>query len=83
MAREPTDLVPVTEARTPDLYEQKFMADRNDLNAEKEEEKEFEEQNDSNRPVIKNDFYFQEVLAITQDYLRLLKTPQAAAIGKR
>lgn len=26
MAREPTDLVPVTEARTPDLYERKFMA---------------------------------------------------------
>jgi hypothetical protein len=25
MAREPTDLVPVTEARTPDLYERKFM----------------------------------------------------------
>jgi len=26
MAREPTDLVPVAEARTPDLYERKFMA---------------------------------------------------------
>lgn len=26
MAREPTDLVPVTEGRTPDLYERKFMA---------------------------------------------------------
>ncbi len=63
------------------INEQKFMADRAELNAEKEEEKEFEQLNDPNRPVVKRDFYFNECLAITQDYARLLRT-QPGAIGK-
>ena len=60
------------------------MAEKAELTAEKQEEKEFEELNDPNRPVVKRDYYFNEVLAITADYLQLLKrAPQAAAVGQR
>ena len=65
------------------LNETKFMADRAELNTEQEEEKEFEEMNDPNRPVVKRDYYFNEALAITLDYMRMINAPQAAVIGKR
>jgi carboxyl-terminal processing protease len=59
------------------LNEQKFLADRGDNTAEKDEEKELEEQNDPNRPVVKRDYYFNEALTITLDYLRLMKVASA------
>jgi carboxyl-terminal processing protease len=66
------------------LNREKFMAHKAELTAEKQEEKEFEEQNDPNRPVVKRDYYFNEVLAITTDYIQLLKTgAQSAAVGRR
>jgi carboxyl-terminal processing protease len=65
------------------LNREKFMAEKAELTAEKAEEKELEELNDPNRPVVKRDFYFNEVLAVTSDYVRMLGTPQAAAVGKR
>jgi carboxyl-terminal processing protease len=65
------------------LQEDKFMADRAELNAEKEEEKTFEEMNDPNRPVVKRDYYFNEALDITLDYLNMLKTQGAGAVGQR
>jgi carboxyl-terminal processing protease len=55
------------------LNEQTFLADRAELNADKEEEKKFEELNGSSSgPVFKRDFYNNEALAITLDYLRLV-----------
>jgi carboxyl-terminal processing protease len=65
------------------LNEEKFLAERKELNAEREEEKEFEEQNDPDRPVVKRDYYFNEALAITADYVGLLRSPRAEAIGRR
>ena len=65
------------------LNKEKFIADKADLSAEKQEEKELEELNDPTRPVVKRDYYFNEVLAITTDYCKLFKTPQAAAVGRR
>ena len=59
------------------------MAEKAELTAEKQEEKELEELNDPNRPVVKRDFYFNEVLAITTDYAAMLNSPQAATVGKR
>jgi carboxyl-terminal processing protease len=65
------------------LNREKFMAEKAELTAEKHEEKELEEQNDPNRPVVKRDYYFNEVLAITTDYVAMLNAPQAATVGKR
>ncbi|MBI3838859.1 MAG: carboxy terminal-processing peptidase [Planctomycetia bacterium] len=65
------------------LNEAKFMAERAELNSEKQEEGEFDELNDPNRPVFKRDYYGNEVLAIATDYVRLLGAPQAAAVGQR
>ena len=60
------------ERKTISLNEEKFMADKAELTAEKQEEKEFEELNDPNRPVVKRDYYFNEVLDITTDYAKML-----------
>jgi carboxyl-terminal processing protease len=69
------------------LNKDKFLADKAELSAEKQEEKELEEQNDPNRPVVKRDYYFNEVLAITADYVSMLSGPHAATttntVGKR
>jgi carboxyl-terminal processing protease len=64
------------------LNREKFIAERGELTPEKQEEKEFEELNDPDRPVVKRDYYFNEVLDITTDYTRLLGTPQAAAVDR-
>lgn len=60
------------------LNEEEFFAERAELDAEKEEEKQLEEQIQPDDEVIKRDFYFNEVLAITSDYFRLLQTNQIA-----
>jgi carboxyl-terminal processing protease len=66
------------------LNKEKFLAEKNELSPEKQEEKELEELNDPDRPVVKRDYYFNEVLDITADYLRLLESgPQAAAVDRR
>ncbi|MEX0978039.1 MAG: carboxy terminal-processing peptidase [Pirellulales bacterium] len=64
------------------LNKEKFIADKGEMTAEKQEEKEFEELNDPNRPVVKRDFYFNEVLDITTDYAGLLGSTQAAAVER-
>lgn len=58
------------------VNEEEFLADRRDLNAEKEEEKQFEQQANGKGKdeVVKRDFYFNEVLAIAIDYLKELKS---------
>jgi carboxyl-terminal processing protease len=52
------------------LNREKFLADQADRDVDKEEEKEFDDSN-AKRPVVKRDFYVNEVLAITDDYIRL------------
>lgn len=58
------------ERKTVTLNEAKFMAERSDLNADKEEQKEIEELNDPSQPGIKLTYYLKEVLAIATDYLQ-------------
>ncbi len=60
------------------LNERKFMAEREELSAEREEEKQFEELSNSKRPVFdKADYYNQETLAIAVDYLQLIRVARA------
>jgi len=70
------------ERKTISLNKVTFIADRGELTPEKQEQKEFEELNDPDRPVVKRDYYFNEVLDITTDYTRLLNPPQAAAVKR-
>jgi carboxyl-terminal processing protease len=68
------------------LNEQKYMARRAELDADDAEEKAFEEQagGHGDGEVFKRNFYNNEVLAITLDYLRLLgkdKVAQAANVA--
>jgi len=65
------------------LNKEKYNADKAELTAEKVEEKELEDLNDADKPVVKRDFYFEEVLNVTTDYVSGLGAPQAAAVGKR
>jgi carboxyl-terminal processing protease len=60
------------------LNEKKFLEEWAELNADKEDEKKLEEL-DGSSVEIKRDYYLNEVLAITSDYLKLLvKNPPAA-----
>jgi len=56
------------------LNEEKFLAQRKEIDAERELEKQYEEQANGNKSgeVVKRDYYFNEVLAVTIDYLKLL-----------
>ena len=54
------------------LNEKEFFAERADLDADKEEEKQLKEQEEQSKSVIRRDYYFNEVLAITRDYVQLL-----------
>lgn len=61
------------------LNEEKYFAQRSELDAEKEEEKQFEEQNNGSGEIVKKDYYFKEILAITLDYAKQLKDRKLAA----
>ena len=61
------------EHKAVNLNEQKFLAERAEMNTEQEEDDQFKQLDDPNRPVVKCDYYFNEILAITQDYLQLNK----------
>jgi carboxyl-terminal processing protease len=54
------------------LNKEKFLAERKDLNSEKEQEEIFQSLEDDDRPVFSNTPYNEEVLAIALDYLELL-----------
>jgi carboxyl-terminal processing protease len=58
--------------KTITLNEEKFLAERANLDAKKEEEKKLEEAANPDGTVIKRDYYFNEALAITLDYLQLI-----------
>ncbi len=62
--------------KTVPLNEQKFLAERAELNVEEEEKKKIEENEENIEPKsgIQRDFYLDEALAITVDYLELLRT---------
>ena len=61
------------------LNEEKFLARRKELDAEKEEEKNFEDQVNHSSDDIKRTYYLEEVLRITTDYLKLLKDNKVAS----
>ena len=61
------------------LNEQKFVEERKELDADKEEEKQFDDQVNGSKEVVKRDFYFNEVLAITADYVSSLNKGKIAA----
>ena len=60
------------------LSETKFMARRAELDSEKEEEKKFEQQANASEQVVERDFYFNECIGITLDYLRSLGKDKVA-----
>ncbi len=61
------------------LNEAKFLKERSDLDTDKEEEKAIENLQDSSD--IKRDYYLDEVLSITSDYMNLLNQPPVAKAG--
>jgi len=60
------------------LNDKKFTARREEFDAEKEEEKTFDEHAQGTTEVFKRDYYGNEVLAITLDYLRELSKEKVA-----
>lgn len=60
------------DAKTVTLNKDKFLAERKELNADKEEEEIYDDLSDPNRPVFRMDDYDKEALDITVDYLNLL-----------
>lgn len=60
------------------LREKEFFAERAELDAEKEDEKQMEDQAVAKDEVVKRDFYMNEVLAIAADYARLLEQNRIA-----
>ena len=60
------------------LNEKEFFADRAEMDAEKEEEKQLEDQSVASDEVVKRTYYMNEVLAIAADYSRLLERNQIA-----
>jgi carboxyl-terminal processing protease len=63
------------------LNEKTFFARRAELNAEKEDEKQIEEQLNGADKGVKRDYYFKEVLAIAADYLSELKNNKVARVN--
>lgn len=60
------------ERKSVSLNEAEFLARRKELNAEKQDEKTIEDQVNHSNTDIKRDYYLDEVLKITADYMRLL-----------
>jgi carboxyl-terminal processing protease len=66
------------ERETVSLNQEDFLAARAELNAEKEEEKQFEALANPGESVVNRDHYFDEILAITGDYLVELEKNKVA-----
>lgn len=64
--------------KTATLNEKKYLARREKLNAEKEDEKTIEDQVNHSNLEIKRDYYMDEVLQITVDYLKMLNGKKVA-----
>jgi len=59
------------------LNEEKFLKEREELNADKDEEKTFEELNNPDNKGIVRDYYLDEVLDIAVDYLNIRQVAKA------
>ena len=66
------------ERKTVSLNEEKFLARRKELNADKEDEKAIEDQVNHSNEDIERDYYMNEVLRITSDYLEMLRDAKLA-----
>jgi carboxyl-terminal processing protease len=64
--------------KTVTLNKEAFLADRAELNAEKEEEEIYDSLTDPDRPVFEMDGYGEEALDVTVDYLNLLGSNRVA-----
>ena len=60
------------------LNEEKYLARREKLNAEKEDQKLIEKQVNGSSKEIERDYYLDEVLKITADYLKMLPNKKVA-----
>ena len=58
--------------KTISLREEDFARQWNEGKAAEDEEKKLEEQTDPQRPIVKRDYYFQEAMNVTADYLAAL-----------
>lgn len=68
--------------KTVTLNEQKFLAERAELNIEEEEKKKIEE-NIEPKAEIQRDFYLDEAMAITTDYLELLRSAPSSQLPQQ
>jgi carboxyl-terminal processing protease len=59
------------ERKSVTLNEKKFLEEREEINADKEEQKQLEEMSDS-ADTIKRDYYLDEAMALTLDYVKLV-----------
>ncbi len=67
------------ELKSVTLNEPKYMKQREELDADREDEKQFDDQMEhSTRKVFERDYYNNEVLSVTLDYLELLSGKQLA-----
>jgi len=64
--------------KTVSLNETKFFARRAEIDADKEDEKAIEDQINPSDEIVKRDSYFNEVINVTLDYMRLLDTNKIA-----
>jgi carboxyl-terminal processing protease len=67
------------ERKTRTLNEAKFLAERAEFDADREDERQFEEQENPQGETIKRDYFVNETLAITADYILLLQNHKIAA----
>jgi carboxyl-terminal processing protease len=65
------------------LNEEAFFAERAEFDADKEDEAQINEQIESERPVFRRNYYNNEVLAISTDYVELLGGTQVAGVGSQ
>jgi carboxyl-terminal processing protease len=68
--------------KTVSLNKEEFLAERKELNADKEQEDAFNDANDPARPVFEKDDYGFEALDIAVDYLELLGGNKVAVAGQ-
>ena len=69
------------EKKSVSLVEEKFFARLSEFDAEKEEEKQLEDETDPDQPIVERDFYFEEVLDITIDYIKLLEDSRVVNVN--
>ena len=64
--------------KTVTLNEKEFLEEREEMNADKEEEKQFKDQVAPDETKIERDFYLEEVMSITREYAEMLGKQEVA-----